>query len=351
MLASLMRRLALAALPLALAWTTAPAHLLAQTAPAYIYGDSFTVGVGATSARASWPRRWAALTGLPAEPLALGGTTLLESVGRMYRRAVAPTDLTLVLLGYNDMRLDGVAAGVQDVVGGSLLAALVWAALRTDAILPATGMRRTGAWVAGGQHLALQTSQEGASLSATVDGSVLYLGYYRQVARAGWFTVRVDGTTYGPFSCQATLRTARAPTWPSALRLGPFAATQHHVAISAHGGPVTIDWLGSNLARGPRVILGNVPRMVPAAYRLFPPYNQGSDLAVADFDRLYGDTVAQLRRDGLRVGLADVAAALQLPGDLARDDVHPNDRGHRAIAAAFARAYAALVTPVAGAQP
>jgi lysophospholipase L1-like esterase len=69
---------------------------------------------------------------------------------------------------------------------------------------------------------------------------------------------------------------------------------------------------------------------------------RGAGTAVAAFDALYAATVAQLRRDGLRVGLADVAAGFVLPGDLAGDEVHPNDQGHQDISRAFARAYAAL---------
>ena len=312
-----------------------------HAAPLYAYGDSYTVGYGASTASAAWPARLATLLGRSVIPIAKSNVQLESWAGRVYDRPRTKADTTLILLGLNDMRYFGTSSKGQATVHDAMLAALLWSAIPSSAILSSRSLAYTGNWTYVELHEAMSSDQKGAVLRGAIQGTSLYIAYYQQVAPAGTFSVIVDGRMVGTYSCHAlagpsSTTSVAAGIWPAAIRIAGLLPRMHDIEVIARGdGRVTLDWVSGNQIHGPTVILGTLPTLAPRSYQLSPPLDHGSDAAVALFNQTYVQLISQLRSDGLDARAAPVSERFHEPEDLAPDLIHPNNQGHQHIAEAF----------------
>ena len=101
------------------------------------------------------------------------------------------------------------------------------------------------------------------------------------------------------------------------------------------------DWIAENdwavdATIKPLVFVGNVLYMTPAGYTLGgSSWDNGSDEAVDSINVLILETVNTLSDAGLDVVHVDTNSAYKLATDVAADNIHPNDLGHKHIADAF----------------
>jgi lysophospholipase L1-like esterase len=320
------------------------------------FGDSVTLGVGASVPERGWARRVAAARGESLVNGAVSGTQVAEMADAVYRIAVSriaedsPPPDRLWLAGYNDMRFWGCSPSGLASFGGSLAALLTYLALppegRVCAQSPVVAL--SGTWMTTpvyGGVVGRYSNQQGASLGAIVTGSTVYVGLtaLTGVDAGGDAAIVVDGAEVIIAHCSGlpALGTGR-PYAPLLVRVDGLAPGPHHIAVVVRSatGNVYVDWLGGNgdSALGAIVWLGDCLAMTPEWYGTFAPYAAGSSEAVRRFRIVTRAVVARLRGDGLAIRAVNVGDAF----DLVRvaDGVHPNDVGHAQIASAFLAAMA-----------
>jgi lysophospholipase L1-like esterase len=314
---------------------------------AVFFGDSVTVGVGASADRYRYANLIARANGWALSNQARSGTQLADEIPAIYSEAVEPAGNYLILTGYNDMRNFGLDNNGLVQYRGALYAALAWLSIPDGEKIKASGGRVAyeGAWNAspapGG--FGRSSSQQGARAVFTVSGSVIYIGGTGMPNGTGTFSVTVDGDPKGVYSCSVPRAPASGfPFAPFLVRLTGLSAGPHQVeiAVASAAGNVYFDWAaGSRGAQGagPKVFVGNALRMQREAYRFDAPYwNAGSDEAVSAINTIIRDACRELAGDGRNVVHVDASAAFDPDSaDVGPDRIHPSDRGMEKIAAAF----------------
>jgi hypothetical protein len=93
----------------------------------------------------------------------------------------------------------------------------------------------------------------------------------------------------------------------------------------------------------PTLYLGNACRMKASTYLANPPYNQGSDAVVDDYNFRIQRVCSDLQSDGLNCVLVDVSSQYH-PDTMEGDDHLPNELGSQVIANAFLKQIALVET-------
>lgn len=314
---------------------------------AVFFGDSVTVGVGASADRYKYANIIALENGWALSNKARSGTQLADEIPAIYSEAVEPEGNYLILTGYNDMRNFGLDNNGLAQYRGALYAALAWLTIPDGEKIKASGgqVGYEGAWDAspspGG--FGRSSSRRGAKAVFTVSGSVIYIGGAGMRNGTGTFSVAVDGAPKGVYPCSLSRAPASGfPIAPFLVRLTGLSGGPHKVeiAVTSTAGNVYFDWAagsGGTHAARPRVFVGNALRMKREAYRFDAPYwNAGSDEAVSAINTIIRDVCRELSGDGGNVVHVDASAAFDPDTpDVGPDQIHPSDRGMEKIAAAF----------------
>lgn len=302
-------------------------------------GDSISVGVGASTSAKGWAQILAPTLGGSVVNTAVSGSMVPDQATAFYGKTFVANDKVTLMLGTNDERIYNVNATKQAYFRNGLSALAVYAASTpTKAI--SSGMY-SGTWsntVAYGIGKMSYTAGSKATFSVT--GPVIYLGYIKQVANNGQFTVTIDGVSKGTFSANGDgMTTYLGATYgPQLARFAGLSNAVHSVEIEVvsatdSANRVYIDWWSSNVAKS-SVYVGNVP------YAL--SYPSGGSIANVDlYNGEISGMVSQLAGDGLLVYHVDVNSAL-LPSDMF-DAYHPNDSGHLKI---FRKFYQVIFGPI-----
>lgn len=335
------------------------------------FGDSITFGALATSTALSYRGRIETATGWTLANQGLGG----REFGQILTEAIYPTTTALndaytLLPGFNDFRRNGTAALGLGTFRRGLTAALLWLAIPHDQKITAQSARvsAAGTWANAalyGTTLGKSSSTQTSTLTATLYGTSIYIGYTNRagLANGGTFTVSIDGVVYatvdtnvGQTGIVTVLVPSPAQFWPEAARFGGLAPGPHTVVltVTSASGTVNIDWLGSNDGAGlvdwPQVFVGTTLRMSTAGYTASSnaSFNVGSETASALFAAEVRSAAHGLAADGLHVWLVDTALAFNpsIAANLDADNIHPTDTGHARLAEAFLEAInGAHITP------
>jgi lysophospholipase L1-like esterase len=91
----------------------------------------------------------------------------------------------------------------------------------------------------------------------------------------------------------------------------------------------------ARVADGTRVMVGNCLKMTTAGYAQHPPYNNGSDAVVAEYNAAIAASVTTLRNQGRNVTLVDVSSVYDPYNAGSPDGEHPGNIGHAVIANAY----------------
>lgn len=310
-----------------------------------VFGNSIAAGYLA-SKYASCFAGTLATRGISVSNLAVPSTRAIDTGTILY--AQSPDD-TIVMHGTNETMNDG-AGGVQQFVDavGALAVRQAFATRNAQA----AGFTFSAGWGAcnpWGPGIGMATSTPGANVSFGFSGRTLYVGSINEADVTGTFSVYVDDTRYGPFTCSMPwlTRSDGGNYAPKLIRITGFAPGAHRAQIvfdNAVGSNhiCYFEWAcGSDDDLGKQIYAVNVPPQ--------PTYYGQSSLAViAAYNAALADLVAKLSADGAGAHLIDCHALLAVPSDfysgpIQAGDLHPVDSGHYKI---FSEIYALLLTPM-----
>lgn len=314
------------------------------------FGDSITVGIGATDNQFAYANIIARQNGWTLTNLAQSGTELADQVPAVYTETVAADANYFILAGFNDMRQFGTDNEGLSYYRDGLEAAMAWLSLPEAVKTRATAdnVAYTGLWNPSPAYATLgkSSAQPGATATFSVDGSVIYVGATAKFGGTGTLSLAVDNVDKGTWSASASRAPSSGfPYVPFLIRLTGLSAGRHTVVltVTSAAGTVYFDWAAGvdNLpATRPFVYVGNTLRMSAAGYAVpispAMPAN-GSDAAVALYNAAAQAVCNALSADGLNVLYVDASASYDPnTADLnTADGVHPSNQGMAKIAAAF----------------
>lgn len=310
----------------------------------YSFGDSFTVGGGASAPANGYASLLAAKIGGTFTNMGVSGTrTAAAAKAALGILPVVRKPAVTMMSGFNDILTSGTASytGIQ-----SNTRALIAASLLRENV-PASAMRQSGSWTTlgadGGRAnfiggTGLYSTDPNAYLEWDFFGETLVIGGFTTVAPGGTykdFNVSVDGGAPLTFSAYGMTNEAYPNTGLNALVLQNLGFGKHTVRLSQKAGPgayLVVDYVGTLAAPGATgsTFIGQIPSMVNWTYN--------------------GLTINQAIEDGANAAIASVVAEFSVwpvrlvpvnafytpgPGYTISDGEHPTDAGHAQICAAF----------------
>lgn len=297
------------------------------------YGNSIANGHGVTAAQAYRSMVGASL-GLPVVNRSADGAMAADQALLLWTVPTDPADLHTVMLGTNDQSIYGTDPARRAAFIAFLMACVVGRAAPSH--VNGRSMTLAGAgWgntTAPGNAIGVVSSQAGATATAAVTGTAVYVQTIIQNPGSPSANVVIDGVVAGAigFNGAAIGNTQNGAAYaPAMVRFGGLSSGPHMVQIvitSTNGHNFYVDAIiGSDQLTKPKVCVSNIPRE-GASF--------GTDANVAAYNAAIAAMVSQLSGDGLAVFLVDSCAAIDPAADLL-DGIHPNAGGHAKIAAAF----------------
>lgn len=292
----------------------------------YGFGDSITVGVNAPY---SYLNVVSAYYNVPRVNKAISGSQIAHQVNSIYNTTFNSDDTSLFLTGFNDMRYLGANSGPYE---DSLKAMLAW--MGTSSKAKAINLPVTGAWSATPVNsIGRNSTDVGATISTTVESSVVYVAAIQQSSNNGSFKVTVDGIDYGPYQTRGGAAYSNNVNYsPYLIRIGDLSNAPHSVVVTVLSGQVFIDWIGSP-TQGQAVYVSGCMKMTASGYTLGAPFNNGSDALAEQYTGLIQSAVSQLAADGLRIFY--VPLAYDQNTQVSNDNVHPKESGQVTTAVSF----------------
>ncbi len=312
----------------------------------YAFGDSITVGLKASEGN-DYVNKIARKTGWDIENNGISGSQLEEySSSIIYTISMNESDTSIMLTGYNDMRNYSTNSSGLNTYTKTLYAVAAWLTIPNSSKIFGTSPNVTyrGNWSKPTIHFAKYSNGSGnASAEVNVSGTTIYYATY-QIVNGGNFDVYIDGNKKGSFSNANFKKPVNCTGYsPMLLRFAGLSAGQHILNITVNNSNtsldqwVYVDWIAGNTGfNSSTLYLGNTIHMNSVGYaKAGPSWNNGNDIAVAEYNSIIKAVADNLSSDGLNVRYVDVDAQYNLSTDIDSDNVHPNDLGHQHIADAF----------------
>lgn len=314
---------------------------------AYAFGDSMMDGA-ATCGVSPSSNIWHYMSdnkGWAITNLAVSGGEIADFFPNVYATTIRESDVSLALLGYNDMRHRGTTAKeIADFKAGALSLS-AWLAMPQSAIVlgQSSSVTNVGTWSNSthyGGAMGLASSVESNSVYFQLHGPTIYVNLL--MAGRG-MQISVDGTNFGTFAT-GTYTAANSGTncLPQLIRIGGLASGLHRVqvAVAAGSGASHFLWAASPRAslveRTPSMFLGNCLTMSAAGYGAGgDEWDNGSDAAASLFNEALSDVVRILAGDGLNVAYVDASARWVPATMVCGDNVHPSEAGFAVLGEAF----------------
>ena len=308
--------------------------LVAEAQGFTAFGDSHTVGVGASVPAKSWVGLFT-----PAN-LAVSGSQAAEVSKAVQASDPDPDATYTVMVGTNDHRHYKADATKQEYFRQFLRQSLAWLAFPTKCKARDACMSYTGSWGnTSANTFGKVSTQNGATAEATVSGTAAYVCYILQNHSAALSSanVEIDGVPVGTIGSGASspaMNTVNGSTYSSACkRFAGLSSGAHDVkvTVTSSGKNLYLDYIaGNSQASTPKMLVSNIIKMSAAGYSTY-----GTSLAnVNAYNAIIGDVLGELSTDGADVTLIDNFSDIDPSADLA-DGVHPNNSGHSKINANF----------------
>lgn len=325
------------------------------------FGDSFTLGQGASLFARSYISRLTQKLGMTLDNRAVGGRASMVAIVQAlaYLPSVNRTSgLVTWMASFNDVYRSAAGAKTVAKVKGCLRAFLANSFLTTAAA--ANGLTTSGTWspmdnsiydkssIALGSH-GKWSSATGATMSYTSSGDNLVIGTYNAdgvIQHVGGFIVAVDGVTLATFSGDGCADGINDGIFDNrithdAVVLSGLGAGSHSVVItitSTNGYPCYIDYIGTMLdcAHAAPVIVGEGAFQNAAGWALGGGI--WSQAAMQTMNDALNAVVAEF--SGYPIYVAKTNDHLNTATDICPDNNHPNDLGHAHIADAFMMTFA-----------
>lgn len=297
------------------------------------FGDSLTVGQDALPY--NYPNFVASALNVSVNNLGINGSQLADQMPSIFSTALNDSFL---LTGFNDARFYG--SCVQSYID-ALQSSIVY--LSCSNLVKAINMGGSGGWnITGvyGGNLGQYTSTLNNYLYTIITGSVIYICGIKLINGAGTFNVNIDGTIYGPYSCNGFQNTYSNISYgPFVIRIAGLTNTAHSVIISSNGdGNTFINYIASPNGSGNRLVLGECLKMNAIGYALAAPtWNHSSDAVVSAYNTEINNQAAAFAADGCNVSVAHMEYDPNRQAD--SGNIHPTAYGHMVIASNFIKAY------------
>ncbi len=307
-----------------------------------VYGDSVSVGVGATSGNGYVPLLQTAL-GVTLTNYAVSGAMAADQA------VVAKSgvgDKFVINIGTNDSHRYGTDTTKREYFKQSLRALIALSAM--PARINGRAGALSGTWSDDAYSVNVGTWSMTANDTATftVSGTAVYVGMKYYAGAYGAADILVDGVVKASITTPNPGFTTGNNSYPydqdGTLRFGGLSPGSHTVQIKIKAGSgspavVYLQWVaGSDQLAKPSVYVSKIHRWNATGYASVP----NSDANIADYNAMIAAIVAEFQADGLNVTLVD--PALDPSTDLSSDGIHPNNAGHLKIKNAF---YAAMSGP------
>lgn len=309
------------------------------------WGDSITVGVGASAPRFAYIARETELIRTPITNGAVSGAcTWDQAIPIMSTGTVAVNEAAQLMIGTNDARLYGSTTNNLDNFKKSHAALLVWLAIPAVGKVLANDASVTyaGAWTpatAYGGTWVRRTEGTGDTVTFTFTGPTVYICASRFVSFTSSATVSVDGVQVG-----TTTGSGYSAVTQNGVNFGPtlhrftgFGSGTHTVVIrtvaTSAAAPFFFDWFAVPASFNRPVNVINVPKQIGLA----------TDATIAAYSAAMLDNVTTFNSDGGKFAFGDVMAVISTATDL-NPDSHPNDAGHAKIAQVAANSFAVMAT-------
>lgn len=295
-----------------------------------LFGDSITVGVGATTYENSWAGKF--LGDYAVTNYAVSGDQAGDQSAKIQTSFTrVPSDIYTLIVGTNDHRTYKTDTAKKAAFKAFYRQCLAWMALPVKKFAR-TGMTITGTWSDTGVNtFGKNTSQLGAKASATFNGTGVIVGTILQdsTSAASTVTVKIDGVSVGSFSCNVAMTTVNGLTYaPAALYFGGLANTSHTIELenTVSGKIFYLDYIAETNQVAPDIVVGNIIEMSAAGYSTYGT----SQANVIAYNTMIADVVGEFATEGITIPLVDLYSSVN-PATQLSDGVHPNDTGHAII--------------------
>lgn len=313
------------------------------------FGDSITHGTtGPSDLAHSYASLLASARSLNLINYAVDGSMVNDQIQYLYAHSVAQNQpVSWVALGANDQRIHGINSTRLAAFRKGIACALAYRALPDAKKVLGINAITSGTWGANaawpGAAIGRYSREVGATLTATVTGSTVYIGSILQNSNVASFSVTIDGVAKGTFSSNpgSTITSYLGRVYmPQLLRFTGLALGAHTVVVTVESAPdisdaVYVDWIGA--VRGsdvtPIVLAGGVTSSTAAGYAA----NGGSQANVDAYNVEISAVAGELTGDGLDVRFVDNSGID--PDTYTSDGLHLNDAGNVLMKDNFSAAF------------
>ena len=292
----------------------------------------------------------------PCTNSAVSGAMAADYWSQIYPVNVSATaNQQFVMLSlFNDAHIYGADQTYKDYSSRALMASLLWLTIPDAQKIRSTDLTRwsyTGTWTTNASALYggitsynRYTSSSGATGQIIFTGGrVLALGVTAIEPTGGTFNVTIDGTTYGPFSCQSPVGgssgtgsavTANGQSYgPQAFYFAGLPDKSHTLTVTtvtADGSHlVYVDWAastaGARSTGGPNLIVGGVIKPKAALFSSGGVVStSASETVDLQYDQIARDDCNLVASWGLPCTFADVRSPIDPVNDIRVDNIHLN---------------------------
>jgi len=289
-----------------------------------VFGDSISVGVGASTPSKSWVGLYSPVNS------AVSGYQAGDMSNQL--ASTLTDDNYALAIGTNDVRIYKDNATKKGYFESFLRHCLAWLAYPNR--VRARDMTITGAWSnTSVNSFGRYSLVNGATIKATVTGAKIFVGYIIQNALGAVSTadVYIDGVIVGSISCDGytvAMNTQNGATYANACKVFNVAYGEHLVEIvntSVNGKYLYVNYVACEQS-SPAIKVSNIIKMSASAYAAL-----GISQATTD---AYNAIINNVLQDFSTV-LVDNYSVIDPSIHLTSDGVHPNDLGHSVIHTSF----------------
>lgn len=329
-----------------------------QSSTYHAFGDSITAGTHSSDAATkSYPALFAAMKGWSFTNHGAPGHRSNDSgiLDPIYQTIVGQTGNYSMMIGTNDAIYNGADLGYIDTFRGTILSEALWLSIPDSHKYTGAELTKTGTWaqfasIPVGTDTLYSTSTVGATVSADVNGTAVYVCTIANQTGGKSFDISVDGIVMAHYDANEHLSVHTRDDGGThtlyTIRISGLQPGGHSVLVTASTGGAYIAWIGGNgypkKAAGPNLYLSSTTRATDTYYASKTDYN---DKTIALHNAMIVDVINCLSKDGLNVTYVDSMSSINRTTDIDTDGLHPVDSGYVKIADAFFEAASSFAKP------
>lgn len=321
----------------------------------YAFGHSYVVGNGASSTASRWLNRLAAKLNATIIDRSVSGTHTNDTAGVIFGGRTSPVEpawvlgskgLVVIQTVLNDIRRNGLSAAGQADVTYSLDALLSMLAAASVKQQNDASFVYSGTWTqnsaynpASGNAISFTQTQNSQVTISWTGPSISVYGYVSGSLGPATVSYTLDGSLVKtvPYNAVTSFGQGNAPYVETFSGLTNTPHTLVIKKVDAGSGPFYVDCVTFPSTTPPSVLL--LKESYLADWSQGAPYSQGSDAACDAYNAI----IASIGAKYPNVTVVDPSSVWDKASMIYSTDlIHPNDKGHAALAKVMAQAAFAL---------